>query len=91
MLEQILDYLLYGGHRAVRCIVDRKLMNCPFAQKARRAQAAGAKLLIVVMNTSAVTMGVGESLRQPHLPALAISKASEKKAGVSQLEPVAKA
>jgi len=53
--------------------------NCPFAQKARRAQAAGAKLLIVVMNTSAVTMGVGESLRQPHLPALGISKASEKK------------
>ena len=71
--------------------------------------AAGAKLLIVVMRTSAVTMGLGaerepesgfawiatmifcvvfvrritaRSSREPHIPALGISKGSEQKAEV---------
>lgn len=52
--------------------------NCTFAQKAQRAQAAGAKLLIVTMRTSAMTMGLSAGLggKEPSIPALGISKAA---------------
>lgn len=66
--------------RCRRCALLVQQGNCTFAQKAQRAQAAGAKLLIVAMRTSAVTMGLGaESSREPRIPALGISKGSEQK------------
>lgn len=63
--------------RCHRCALLVQQGNCTFVQKAQRAQAAGAKLLLVAMRTSAVTMGVAESSRAPRIPALGLSKASE--------------